>query len=126
MRRRAVIVIAVAALAIAIAAAVRWRAGEEPMGPTATVERGAIERIVVASGTIEPEDLVEVRPKVSGIIQRFHVEAERAQFLMPRVTFSPGLALLAFVVLVSTGILAGLLPALRAARLDPAVALREE
>jgi HlyD family secretion protein len=75
MRRRAVIVIAVAALAIAIAAAVRWRGGEEPVGPTATVERGAIERIVVASGTIEPEDLVEVRPKVSGIIQRFRVEA---------------------------------------------------
>jgi putative ABC transport system permease protein len=52
--------------------------------------------------------------------------SERAQFLMPRVTFSPGLALLAFIVLVSTGILAGLVPALRAARLDAAVALREE
>ena len=45
---------------------------------------------------------------------------------MPRVTFPPGLALLSFVVLVGTGILAGILPALRAARLDPAVALREE
>jgi putative ABC transport system permease protein len=52
--------------------------------------------------------------------------SERAQFLMPQVTFSPGMALLAFVVLVAAGILAGLVPALRAARLDPATALREE
>jgi len=52
--------------------------------------------------------------------------SERAQFLMPQVTFSPAQALLAFAVLVTAGILAGLVPALRAARLDPAVALREE
>ena len=75
MRRRLAIGVAVATLAIAIVVTVRWRGREEPIGPTATVERGAIERIVVASGTIEPEHLVEVRSKVSGIVQRFHVDA---------------------------------------------------
>ncbi len=43
-------------------------------GPTATVERGRIERIVVASGTIEPERDVEVRPRIAGIIETIHVE----------------------------------------------------
>jgi len=52
--------------------------------------------------------------------------AERIQFLMPQVRFSPRLALLSFAVLVGVGIVAGVVPALRAARLDPAVALREE
>jgi HlyD family secretion protein len=75
MRRRLAIGVAVAALAIAIVATLRWRGREQPIGPTASIERGTIERIVVASGTIEPEDLVEVRAKVSGIVQRFNVEA---------------------------------------------------
>jgi HlyD family secretion protein len=44
-------------------------------GPTATVERGRIERIVVATGTIEPEKEVEVRPRIAGIIETIHVEA---------------------------------------------------
>jgi putative ABC transport system permease protein len=52
--------------------------------------------------------------------------AERIQFLMPAVQFSSELTVLAFVVLVAVGIAAGIFPALRAARLDPAVALREE
>ncbi len=43
-------------------------------GPTATVERGRIERIVVATGTIEPELDVEVRPRIAGIIETIHVE----------------------------------------------------
>ena len=59
-------------------------------------------------------------------LQALHDASPKVQFLMPRLTFSPWLAALSFVVLVSTGVLAGLLPALRAARLDPAVALREE
>lgn len=43
--------------------------------PTAAVERGRIERIVVATGTIEPEREVEVRPRTPGIVERIHVEA---------------------------------------------------
>jgi len=44
-------------------------------GPTARAERGRIERIVVATGTIEPEKEVEVRPRIAGIIERIRVEA---------------------------------------------------
>jgi HlyD family secretion protein len=44
-------------------------------GPTAAVERGRIERIVVATGTIEPEKELEVRPRIAGIIEAIHVEA---------------------------------------------------
>ncbi|MEW6270261.1 MAG: efflux RND transporter periplasmic adaptor subunit [Thermodesulfobacteriota bacterium] len=43
--------------------------------PTARVERRRIERIVVATGTIEPENEVEVRSRISGIVERIHVEA---------------------------------------------------
>jgi len=48
------------------------------------------------------------------------------ELIMPRVSFPPGLALLSCIVLVTTGILAGVVPALRAARLDPSVAMRED
>jgi HlyD family secretion protein len=44
-------------------------------GPTATVEKSAIERIVVATGTIEPEREVEVRPRIAGIIEKILVES---------------------------------------------------
>ena len=60
------------------------------------------------------------------VLQVLRGNSPRAEFLMPRVVFSPGLAALAFAVLVTAGILAGLIPAVRAARLDPAVALRDE
>jgi HlyD family secretion protein len=43
-------------------------------GPTAEVERSPIERIVVATGTIEPEREVEVRPRIAGIIEKILVE----------------------------------------------------
>ncbi len=49
--------------------------GDRPApSPTAEVARGRIERIVVATGTIEPEKEVEVRPRISGIIEAVHVE----------------------------------------------------
>jgi HlyD family secretion protein len=38
------------------------------------VERGTIERVVVATGTIEPAKEVEVRPRIPGIVERIHVE----------------------------------------------------
>jgi HlyD family secretion protein len=74
MRLRTILILLIV-LALGAVAAVRWRAVPPEIGPTATVKRGSIERIVVASGTIEPEDLVEVRSRVSGIIQKFHVDA---------------------------------------------------
>lgn len=51
--------------------------GTEPveLGPTAVVERSDIERIVVATGTIEPESEVQVRPRIAGIVEQIHVEA---------------------------------------------------
>jgi len=49
--------------------------GAEELGPTATVERTAIERRIVATGTIEPEKEVEVRPRISGIVETIHVKA---------------------------------------------------
>ena len=44
-----------------------------PPPPTAHAEPGRIERIVVATGTIEPVKEVEVRPRIPGIIERIHV-----------------------------------------------------
>lgn len=45
------------------------------VAPTARVERARIERVVVATGTIEPEDEVEVRSRISGIVEKVLVEA---------------------------------------------------
>ena len=42
--------------------------------PSAEVERGRIERIVVATGTIEPVKELEVRPRIAGIIEKIHVD----------------------------------------------------
>lgn len=51
-------------------------AAEPPeVGRTARVERGTLQRIVVATGTVEPENEVEVRPRVPGIIEKVLVEA---------------------------------------------------
>lgn len=51
------------------------REATEGAPATAPVERGRIERIVVATGTIEPEREVEVRPRTAGIVEKIHVEA---------------------------------------------------
>lgn len=75
MRPRTIAVLAILFVAAAALAVTRSRQTHAPVGPTATVARGSIERIVVASGTVEPEDLVEVRSKVSGIVERFHADA---------------------------------------------------
>jgi HlyD family secretion protein len=48
--------------------------GDDESGPTARVQKGKLERLVVATGTIEPIKEVEVRPRIPGIITRIHVE----------------------------------------------------
>jgi HlyD family secretion protein len=63
------------ALAGALGILACGRGGPDTLGPTAKVEQGRIERRVVATGTIEPEKEVEVRPRISGIVQRIHVAA---------------------------------------------------
>jgi HlyD family secretion protein len=47
---------------------------EVEVGPTARAERAQIERIVVATGTVEPQREVQVRPRIAGIVERIHVE----------------------------------------------------
>jgi HlyD family secretion protein len=42
--------------------------------PLARVQRGVIERVVVATGTIEPAIEVEVRPRIAGIIEHIAVD----------------------------------------------------
>ena len=49
--------------------------GAQEIGATAKVEKGRLERIVVATGTIEPIREVEVRPRIAGIIEKIHVDA---------------------------------------------------
>jgi HlyD family secretion protein len=67
----------VAPLLVGLALAVSAGCGGDSFdpGPTARVERGRIERIVVATGTIEPEREVEVRPRIAGIVEQILVEA---------------------------------------------------
>jgi HlyD family secretion protein len=63
-------------VALLAAAALACCVGEDGPAPTAQVERGRIERIVVATGTIEPEREVEVRPRIPGIVEAIHVKAD--------------------------------------------------
>ncbi|HZR81850.1 MAG TPA: efflux RND transporter periplasmic adaptor subunit [Candidatus Binatia bacterium] len=67
---------ALAAVAVVAAALSGCSGGAaQEIGATAKVERARIERRVVATGTIEPEKEVEVRPRVSGIVEKIHVKA---------------------------------------------------
>jgi HlyD family secretion protein len=50
------------------------RAPPVDVGRTAIAEHAPIERLVVATGTIEPEKHVEVRPRISGIVDKVHVD----------------------------------------------------
>lgn len=66
-------------LCVCVCLALACRRGEaDARGPTARVERGRLERIVVATGTIEAENEVEVRSRIPGIIERIHVSAGEA------------------------------------------------
>jgi HlyD family secretion protein len=62
-------------LGVALALSLGCTGQEFDPGPTARAERGRIERIVVATGTIEPEKEVEVRPRIAGIIEHIRIEA---------------------------------------------------
>jgi HlyD family secretion protein len=62
-------------LLFVLAAPLACGEGESDPAPTAVATRGRIERIVVASGTIEPEREVEVRPRIPGIVEAIHVKA---------------------------------------------------
>jgi HlyD family secretion protein len=57
-----------------------------PPPATAKAERARIERVVVATGTIEPAKEIEVRPRIPGIVERIHVEpgdaVEQGQLLV--------------------------------------------
>src|SRR5262245_52166411 len=71
-------ILLVALVLAAIGAIIVWQRASrssDDVGKTARAEKAAIERVVVASGTIEPEHLVDVRAKVSGIVERFQVDA---------------------------------------------------
>src|SRR5262245_60038820 len=72
---RRYVLIGAVLLVLLVIAVVRARRTPEAAVPTVAVERRTMERLIVASGTIEPEDLVEVRSKVSGFVQKFHVAA---------------------------------------------------
>jgi HlyD family secretion protein len=47
---------------------------DESVLPSAEVERGRIERMVVAPGTIAPVTAVVVRPRIDGIIEKIYVD----------------------------------------------------
>jgi HlyD family secretion protein len=65
----------VVGLVAAVALGACRRAPAVATGTTARVARSRIERLVTATGTIEPEKQVEVRPRISGIVQKIHVAA---------------------------------------------------
>ncbi|HVP28265.1 MAG TPA: efflux RND transporter periplasmic adaptor subunit [Myxococcota bacterium] len=63
------------ALAACLASLSCSRGDATPAGPLASVERGRLERIVVATGTVEAENEVEVRSRIPGIVETIHVVA---------------------------------------------------
>ena len=63
-----------AALGAATIVGLACSGGEPPKFTIADVERSRIERIVVATGTVEPVKEVEIRPRIAGIVERILVE----------------------------------------------------
>jgi macrolide-specific efflux system membrane fusion protein len=68
------------ALGVAILAACGWLAGSRPGGNAAAkylftaVQRGDIEDVVTATGTLQPREYVDVGAQVSGQLQKIHVK----------------------------------------------------
>ena len=79
--RKQRIIVASCAVVIALAATA-WFARDALFGaadPTAdlvitTVQRGKLEDLVTATGTLQPRDYVDVGAQVSGLLNRIHVE----------------------------------------------------
>jgi HlyD family secretion protein len=71
--------IAIPAAALAVGAGVWWWHGREPSQlsfRTAVVKRGDVAGNISASGTIEPEEVVDVGAQVAGLIQSFGTDIE--------------------------------------------------
>lgn len=116
-----------ATVALLVTLAACSRPATVETGPTARAERGRIERVVVATGTIEPEKEVEVRSRISGIVERVQVAAgDVVAERRPLVEIERDL--LAAETAEARARLAGSRAALRYARmeLDRAVTLRRE
>lgn len=75
MQNRLSVASCVALLACVVGAGACSSGEEAAPAATVRVEQGAIERLVVATGTLEPEREVEVRSRTVGIVERIHVEA---------------------------------------------------
>jgi HlyD family secretion protein len=62
--------------AVAVWGATRYESDAAGLPPlnTVTVDRGAVSQRIVAHGTLEPVEQVEVGSQISGIIQRIHVD----------------------------------------------------
>jgi multidrug efflux pump subunit AcrA (membrane-fusion protein) len=71
----------VALAACAILGGVLACGGDPPAErPTIAAERSRIERIVIATGAIEPATEVEIRPRIPGIVEKIHVkEGDRVE-----------------------------------------------
>ena len=74
-------------LVLILIAAWRWVSASAPVAQwqTATVERGDVEELVTALGTLEPGDYVDVGAQVSGQLEKLHVDVgdtvEKGQLL---------------------------------------------
>ena len=76
MRRSLKIAIPLCAAAAAAVLALRLGSGSdgEPVWKTAVVARGDVEKLVTATGTVEPLEQVEVSTEVSGTISKIYVD----------------------------------------------------
>lgn len=78
-RTRSVVIGLVLLLALALIAHQLWVRVLQPRDPlanyqTSVIERGKIEDVVTATGTLQPRDHVDVGAQVSGLLNRIHVE----------------------------------------------------
>jgi putative ABC transport system permease protein len=85
---------------------------------------GAKRRTILLQFLIEAASICVLGAVIALVIARGMVEVGR--HFLPRVALSPEVVVLALVVAISTGLIAGFLPAWRASRLSPVDALRDE